>query len=290
MAVMLNLPVATPAALLVTYGAGAVLRIERGTLQAGPYTEIDTMALLAGTTTYIYWDSTGTTTAWYRVRYSDSGGTSFSAYDAAFQLGEAGLCDLEDVKRRLAIPDTGDDPWLLSAIASVTDEIQSVTGRSFLPDPPSGTKTVYLDYFGDGMTLFLPRGIRSVTYLGVAAIDQPDSTGTYTEVTTGYYLDPPDLRRSPGWPATRLSLGWVSGFRLYRGRRTIKLTGAFGWATVPPVIRDIAEMLVVSRYRARGSGGTSSFTIGVEGERTYQRVLTTDKIPALAAYTDVMVG
>ena len=162
-----------------------------------------------------------------------------------------------------------------------------MTGRRLRPDPATGTKTVYLDYWGDGTTLWMPQGVRSVTYLGVAGNDQPDGgTGTYTQITSGYYIDPPDQQRSPGWPGTRISLGYTAGSQFYCGRRTVKITGAFGWAAVPATVRAIAEMLVVSAYRARSSGGLSSYTVGVEGERTYSRMLTTGDLKTLAWYTD----
>ena len=275
------------------YDAGALVRLHSSATETGVYTNVGSAALVTGTRVYTIYDSTGTSSTWYKTRFENAGGSILSDWSAVFQVGgeEAGyLCSLADVKQRLGITDTTDDEWLHSAIVAVTDEIEGVTGRRFRPDPASGTKTVFLDYWGDGQTLWLPKGIRSVTYLGYATVDQPDGTGTYTEITTGYYIDPPDHARSPGWPGTRITLGWTSGYRFWRGSRTIKLTGSFGWAAIPPVIRDIAEMLTVSRFRARGSGGTSTFTIGVEGERTYQRVMTTDKIPALAAYTDVVVA
>ena len=48
-------------------------------------------------------------------------------------------------------------------------------------------------------------------------------------------------------------------------------------------------MLVVSSYRARGSGGLTSYTVGVEGERTYQRMLTTADIKTLKWYSEAPV-
>jgi hypothetical protein len=278
------------------YDAGAIVRVHSSVTETGAYANVGTAALVTGTRVYTVYDNTGTSSTWYKSRFENAGGSIVSDWSAAFQVGgeEAGyLCSLADVKQRLGIvaSDVTDDEWLHEAIVATTDEIEAVTGRRFRPDPASGTKTVYLDYSGDGQTLWLPKGIRSATYLGYSVTDQPDGTGTYTEIpATGYYIDPPEHERSAGWPGTRISLGWTSGYRFYPGRRVIKLTAAFGWAAVPPTIRAVAEMIVVSAYRARSSGGTSTFTIGVEGERTYTRMLSTDKIPALAAYRDMVVA
>ena len=101
---------------------------------------------------------------------------------------------------------------------------------------------------------------------------------------TLYYLDPPTHERSSGWPATRISL--AAGYYFYPGRRTVKATGSFGWSAVPAAIRAIAEMMCVSAYRARGSGGTSTFTVGIDGERSYQRMLTTSDLKTLAWYRE----
>jgi hypothetical protein len=278
------------------YDAGAVLRVHWCATETGAYASLTTVPIVTGVRAYTVYDTAGTASTWYRTRYENSGATITSDWSASFQAGDetAGrLCSLSDVKQRLAITDATDDEILAEIIDQVTDEITSVTGRSFAPDPLSGSKTVYLDYpaDGDGMTLYLPRGIRSATYLGYASTDQPDAgSGTYAEIpTASYWLDPPAHSRSAGWPATRVTLSWSGGYRFYAGRRTVKLTGSFGWSAVPAAIRAIAEMLVVSSYRARGSGGLTSYTVGVEGERTYQRMLTTADIKTLKWYSEAPV-
>lgn len=275
------------------YDTGAVVRVHWCATESGAYASVGTAALVAGTKAYTIYHATGTSSTWYKTRYENSGGTITSDWSPAFQVGgeEAGyLCSLVDVKQRLGITDTTDDEWLQEQIVSVTDEIESLTGRRFRPDPLSGTKTVYLDYSGDGYTLWLPGGVRSVTYIGTASTDQPDAgSGTYTEITSGVYVDPPEHERAPGWPGTRITIGTSSGWRFYVGRRTVKLTAAFGWSAVPATVRAIAELCVVSAYRGRSSGGASSYTIGVEGERTYSRLLSAGDMKTLAWYRDMVV-
>jgi hypothetical protein len=281
------------------YGTGAIMRVQWCATETGTYADVSgtgstpTIALVAATRAYTAYDPAGASTTWYRTRYENSGATRLSDWSAVFQVSAedqgAYLCSLVDVKQRLGITDTTDDEWLHEQIVGVTDEIESLTGRRFRPDPTTGAKTIYLDYSGDGSTLWLPRGLRTVSYLGVAASDQPDGTGTYTEIAAGYYVDPPEHERPPGWPGTSISLGTLASSSFYRGRRTVKLTGAFGWAAIPATVRAIAEMCVVSGYRGRSSGGASSFTLGVEGERTYQRLLTAGDMKTLQWYRDVVV-
>jgi hypothetical protein len=72
------------------YGPGALLRWESAALQAGPWAEGGTVALVSGTTVYDVWDSAGLPgVTWYRTRVSDSGGTTFSAFTAP-RLGGTG--------------------------------------------------------------------------------------------------------------------------------------------------------------------------------------------------------
>ncbi len=62
-----------PADLLTGYGAGALIRVERASSSTfSGATEITTIPLVDGTSRYEKWDTTGTSSDWYRVRYSTS--------------------------------------------------------------------------------------------------------------------------------------------------------------------------------------------------------------------------
>ena len=148
------------------YDAGAIIRLQSCATETGVYADEATTALVAGTRSYVLYDVNGLSSTWYRTRYENVGGTVTSDWSALFQVGgeEGGyLCSLADVKQRLEITDTTDDEWLQEQIIAITDEIESLTGRRLRPDPASGTKTVYLDYAGDGYTLWMPRGVRSIS-------------------------------------------------------------------------------------------------------------------------------
>lgn len=270
MAIRIRIGIDAPDDVLGLFGAGAKVRLERSATGGGAgFSEVATATIVSGTTIYVLDHAGGTAGDWYRHRYSTTTPTlpeHYGAYSDEYQGGvESGLCTLADVKQRLGITDATDDELLLELIDQVTDEIIAYTGRQLVPDPATGTKTVYLDYDGDGATLWLPRGVRSVSYLGVATGDQPDDgTGTYTEITATYrYVDPPEHERSRGWPGTRITLRDTAPATFYAGKRTVKLTGAFGWAAVPPTIERIAQNVVVRRYIARQSGrGGADIVVG----------------------------
>lgn len=248
------------------YDAGAIIRLQSCATETGVYVNEATAALVSGTKAYTVYDADGTSTTWYRTRYENSGGTVTSDWSPVFQVGgeEAGyLCSLEDVKQRLfntATADATNDEDLAELIRQVSTDILGHTGREFVGTPGDVTRT-----FDLSMTtpiLYIPGGIRSITTLGYAVSDQPDSGGSYSTITSDYYyLRPLAHERSSGWPATRLEL--ASGYLFYAGRSTVQITGKFGWSAVPPDISGIAASAVIRRFQARQSSSTGvDLTIG----------------------------
>jgi hypothetical protein len=183
------------------------------------------------------------------------------------------LCTLDDVKLQGSIPDTRDDPWLASAITSVSAVFEAATRRWLAP---RGSMTRYFDgslvrqlgdmagsvprYFGPawmpqwGRVLPVYDGITALTYLGVADADQPDDgTGSYTPITRGIHLRG-DLR--DGWPYTRVELDSTAPRLLpTAGYNVVKVT-APGWgpAAVAPRVGELAAIAVVRGWRARNGG------------------------------------
>ena len=79
------------------YGTGAIVRLQSGTAEAGPFANESTAALVAGQRAYTLYDADGVASTWYRTRYENAGGTVTSDWSAVFQVGgeAAGyLCSL----------------------------------------------------------------------------------------------------------------------------------------------------------------------------------------------------
>lgn len=362
MANILKLLVENPDELLNTgaYGAGALIRVERSTTGGSGYAEIGTVALVGGQTIYTYYDQAGSTSSWYRTRYSNAGNTVDSDYSAEFQASDtssADYCSLGEVKARLGVPDTdtSDDEVLLDLIGQVSGWIESFTGRAIRPipaisttlssaasigatsvsltsavniaagdallfGPVSGTHehgivisvsgtTVTLqaglanayasstavsrvwlfdgfDALENGRMVPAPRGIVSGTSLEVAYF----TNGTFQTIpATDWFLRPTPYEREPGWPATEL---WMTDIpssnnpspMFYRGFQTIRLAGSFGWPAIPVEIESVALNVTVAAYRARGSGGGDTFTLGSDGTRTFERLLGTQDFRTLLRY------
>lgn len=244
------------------FGVGAILRLQSSALEAGPFADETSAPLVAGQRIYTLYDPDGASTAWYRTRYENAGGTSTSDWSAVFQAGAedaGGICSLYDVKQRLTIAatDTANDEDLAELITEVTTDIIGHTGRRFVRLPLAGDSTFLFDVARDTREFRIPRGIATATQVEVATTSQPESGGTYTVVSTAdWMLRPVAHERDAGWPATQIVIrdnpsGAVPYF--YAGRNVVRLTGALGWDTVPADISGIAQRAVVRRWKNRGA-------------------------------------
>ncbi len=116
---ILRLSVSNPDELLGSgvLGAGAKIRVERSATGGGVgFTEIATTNLVTITYAYTVYDATGSTTSWYRARYSNAGGTVFTDYSAEFRAAETTFTPLVTLRGylndELAVPNDADTtPW-----------------------------------------------------------------------------------------------------------------------------------------------------------------------------------
>jgi len=253
------------------YGAGALVRVERSATGGGAgFAELGTVAIVAGQMAATYYDSAGSTTHWYRTRYSNSTNTLASDYGAEFRAGgPQPYATFSGVKARLGITDTTDDTLLEGYVSAVNDWLEERLGRAVGPD--NGATYVF---DGDGTNrLRVSRGIRAVTSLTVA----PMTGGAAATVPAGdIKLVPATGDRGPRQPADWIVLSDIPTGGVYvfgRGYGTVTVVGDFGWAAIPDALEDVATTCVVSKYRARGAGGGDNYTLGVDGERTFERFL-----------------
>lgn len=274
-------------------GTGALIRVERSATGGGVgYSEITTTALVAGTRVYTIYDLAGAVSSWYRIRYSKSDGTSPSEYGDEFQAGgeEGGLlCSLYDVGQRLGGFSTDSDrDTALELIRAMTTAIEGYTGRWFNPRPLQGSAT-YRTHTRNGRVVRFPKGIREITSLGAATTDQPASGGSYDAITGGtYYVDPPEIERSAGWPGLAVRLLSSSTQRFYTASFGAEITGKFGWSAPPPDIADIAANAVIRKFIGKERAEPTAF-VGPSGGVTLLRDISPSDMNKLAWYR-VVVG
>lgn len=280
------------------YGAGALIQIQSSATELGAYADISgagstpTVALVASTFSYTGYDPAGTSSTWYRTRYKNVAGSIVSDWSAVFQVGAEGaglIASLYDLKQLLGgdFTDTSQDENLLEWLRQVTTWLVSQVGRKLLPDPASGT-TTYRFHTRMGRVLRLPMGIRSITTLGIATEDQPSSGGTYTTATAAdYYIDPPVAERDYGWPGTRVvfrinATGPATIF--YDASFGAEIVGAFGFEAPPADLSAIGLRLASAAAREQGASGGDSVTIGIGGERTFERALSYQDAKTISWY------
>lgn len=262
------------------YGAGAVIRVQVGAAAAGPFADLSgtgataTLPLVSGTRLYTAFDPTGTPASWYQYRFENAGATRLSDYVAAFQAPAedvGGVCSLYDAKQRLGFSTSTEDANILGYIAQATDFLQRETGRLFVRSPLSGTTTFLYDVSRPSRELWIPRGIATVTQLEVKFT----TTSSFVTVPTAdWFLDPSPVE--PGWTYTHITLsdlptGGVPYF--FPGKAVVRMTGAEGWPAVPASVENAGLDFVEVLHRSRGNPGVgATFTVNVDGSRTYERL------------------
>lgn len=182
-------------------------------------------------------------------------------------------------KARLGITNTTDDAVLQSLCDQANAWVESCTGRVPAPFGTGSTFTFHhfpQDASDDGRVFPAPWGIASTTSLQVA----PHTGADYVTVpATDFYPMPAPQDRDPGWPATELHMSDVpsaSNGQPYfgRGYNVVRITGDFGWSAIPHEVTEVATNLCLALWRSRSAGTSDVFTIGPDGDRTFERALS----------------
>ena len=183
------------------------------------------------------------------------------------------------VKTRLGITDTTDDTLIGTLVDQVNAFVESYTGRQIGPWATASTFSFHhfpKDVDDLGRIFPFPQGLSSLTTLEV----RDYTGGTLTTVpATDWYLWPQAQQRDPGWPATEIHMTDVpsasNGQPFFAaGYETVRLTGNFGWSAIPADVTELAINLALALWRSRAAGTSDVFTIGPEGERTFERALS----------------
>ena len=171
------------------------------------------------------------------------------------------LCTTAQVKARLfpaGTTDTSDDTLISELIDEVSAWVQGYTGRKLVAEAAA----TYTFDTEAGYVLRIPRGIRTITSLGVAQTHQPDTGGTYVTVVRADVLLRPLAADAPeGWPPTevRFSRGTLAGTvsTFARADNGATITGNFGFAAVPKDIEAVAIDAVVAAFQSRRNGASA---------------------------------
>jgi hypothetical protein len=236
--------------ILAGLGAGSIIRVQSGAAVGGPFTNLTTVALVAGDTAYTYYDTAGIATTWYRTRYEDAVGTFPQSWTGSF-LGVAPTtyATLEDFNATFdgSVPDSTSELSITSALEDATAQITAAVGWDFFRHPAStGTEARVFDGPG-GDRLHLHSGLAtSPTLVEIAW----DTALTYTSLAAGdWYVSPssPDT----GEPYDHIYLAEGGSYPTFpTGQRRVRVTAAFGYSAVPTIVKRATVALARQLYRS----------------------------------------
>lgn len=246
-----------------------VIRIYTDTSSSGAFTTLDgTVTLVAGTESYQYLDTDGTSATWYRTAYFGAAPGESSKSTARRGETSAAYATIDELRNQTQKAGTATDVELALILDAATDAINGVCNRpdGFVADVETSTR----EYTGSGGTIQWIDECIGITLVEVK--DSPSDT-TYTSWAAADWIaatgDPeaPDLNRTPQHFLIVSAVGdynnftsgtytGLRGFRrevLYaRGVPMVRVTARWGYAdTVPSRVKQ-ACLAQAARWFKRG--------------------------------------
>ena len=225
-------------------------------LSAGSFQALQPCSAIDGLWQYV-WVGTGTASDIFQGTFTVLPETAGQWY-----------CSAEELKSRMAIPDTADDFEIQLAVQAAARGIEKYTGRYFW----RGTDT--RTYVPDGTWLTHVDDLVSVTTLktdssGTGVFDVTWTQGTDFELALGERSYNVNASGEP-WPYREIRvIGGGSKFfpfvwPLFRQDR-IQITGVFGWPAVPALVKQAAIQLAAEYFKLKdapwGVAGFAEFGV-----------------------------
>jgi hypothetical protein len=192
---------------------------------------------------------------------------------------------LADFKQRanLGTAVMADDDLISDICDQVNAWIEENTGRILAPWGTAAA-TAYYSIEAEADHLYVPEGVTSVTSLEIARY----TSAAYELVPAADYFLQPDTP-DPGWPYTWLYLTDfpTTGIatRFYRGFRTVRLVGMFGWPAIPDDVTDLALAIAIRTWFARQAGQSDIIGATDAGMPVVSRVISPRDRDSLRRYT-----
>lgn len=246
MAAKVTIALDAPTDVLAGYSAGALIRVQSSATEDGVYANLTTIAVVAGTYTYEYWDNAGDTTTWYQWRLENAGGTETGEYSEPFQGVDpatsgptsGAYADIDDLLLQMR-QSISDSRWLGNAqrrLVEASRELEkALGGYTFFP---GSAATIRIN--GTGTCGFhFHRGLVSLEGVEFQQVAGGDWIALED---TEWFLEgmPGQDFIAAGEPYFHLQLEGDASYRSFSTvRRGIRLTGAVaGWPAVPAGARD----------------------------------------------------
>lgn len=230
------------------YGVGAELVWGRDNLSAaGAFTDATGDELLvSGQTAYDIDDTTGQPGHWYRTRICNTAGTDCSAWSDVFQAGQLlAYATVVDLREEVRLYDDSKDNLLADLLRDASGWIEDLCGRDFYRHPQvSGTEIRYYNVTDGSLIVDDIVSLTEVAYAGFTG-------DAYTALTgTDWALGP--IGQTPFGYLSLTDTGTLGSF--YSGFATVRLTGVFGFASVPRLIRRATLDVARELYQQSANG------------------------------------
>lgn len=184
---------------------------------------------------------------------------------------------LAELKTRLDITDSTDDPRLTASLDSASREIDGWCGRQF-NDAGAATARVFRS---SGCTLAVVDDFSTTTGLVVATDNDDDGVYETTWSASDYELEPLNgvVSGMSGWPYYRIRAVEARTFPTGRRRAVVQVTARWGWTAVPTPVKEACLMIAAETFKA----GDAPFGVAGFGEFGAVRVRMNSQAQTLLA-------
>lgn len=166
-------------------------------------------------------------------------------------------CTVQEVAAQVGIDDTDDDLLIESAVSAASRQIDAWCGRRFYQDDSVATREFYPES-STCLNLLDQPGVSPATEIStttglIVKTDTADD-GTFATtltISTGFLLLPRNAD-DDSRPWNQLVLVDGSSFPATTyGRAPVQITAKFGWATVPPNVKQACIIQATQLYKAK---------------------------------------
>ncbi|MER5252906.1 phage head-tail connector protein [Streptomyces sp. NPDC002855] len=187
-----------------------------------------------------------------------------------------------ELKTRLGVTDANDDTLLGQALSAASVGINKFCRRQF-NDAGSASARVYYPLHN---RLVLVDDFHTTTGLVVKSDSSDSGTFDLTHASTDYQLEPLNGMQDgvPGWPYWKVRM--VDSQTFYGGRRpSVEVTARWGWAAVPPPIKEatlaLAEEVFKMKDSPYGIAGFGDFVVRIRDNPKIAGMLTSYRLEAV---------
>lgn len=167
---------------------------------------------------------------------------------------------LSALKATLSITATTWDTDLTAAITAASRAVDEEAGRRFWIDDDAAQVRYYTPTYFDAVI------IDDLVTLTSVAVDTAGDGSFSTTWTSGTHFDlAPYNAAADSWPYTALEVRPQGGGYLPTYSRSVKVTGKFGWPTVPGAITEATSILAARLFKRAREAPLSVWGIGADG-------------------------